>query len=71
MGNVCERAACAGGARLVFGKRAGEGITAAAALEGPVEINAKRGFGGEADAGKTLNGQPGCPGKKIEKPHEI
>ena len=71
VGNVCERAACARGGRLVFGKRAGEGITAAAALEGPVEINAKRGFGGEADAGKTLNGQPGCPGKKIEKPHEI
>ena len=33
VGNVCERAACAGGGRLILGKQAGEGITAAIAAE--------------------------------------
>ncbi len=33
VGNVCERAACAEGGRLLMGRRAGRGITAAAALE--------------------------------------
>ena len=31
--NVCERAACAGGARLVLGKQAGDGVTVAIAME--------------------------------------
>ena len=36
VGNVCERAACAGGGRLIFSKRAGQGVTVCAALEGEV-----------------------------------
>lgn len=35
VGNVCERAACAGGGRLIVHKQAGDGITVAAALELP------------------------------------
>lgn len=45
VGNVCERAAAAGGGRLLIHKQAGEGITLAAALEMPVDIRTELGSG--------------------------
>lgn len=42
--NVCERAACAGGGRLIVGKRAGDGVTVAlAALRGSLVIDSFEG----------------------------
>ena len=45
VGNVCERAACAQGGRLLVGKQAGDGITIAAALEWQGELDFLKGFG--------------------------
>ena len=45
VGNVCERAACAQGGRLLVGKQAGDGITIAAALEWQGELDFSKGFG--------------------------
>ena len=46
IGNVCERAACFKGGRLILKKRTGEGTAVAAAFTEPDLILCKRGFGG-------------------------
>ena len=45
IGNVCERAACGEGGRLIFGKTAGNGVTVAAALEEIPPLKSSCGFG--------------------------
>lgn len=45
VGNVCERSACAAGGKLLVEKQAGDGITLAAALEWPGELDFSKGFG--------------------------
>lgn len=45
IGNVCERAACGEGGRLIFGKTAGNGVTVAAALEEIPLLKSSCGFG--------------------------
>lgn len=47
IGNVCERAACLEGGRLILKKRKGEGVTAAAAFLEPDLILCEKGFGGQ------------------------
>ena len=45
IGNVCERAACAGGGRLILKKRTGEGTAVAAACKALDVILCEKGFG--------------------------
>ena len=45
VGNVCERSACAAGGKLLVEKKAGDGITLAAALEWQGELDFSKGFG--------------------------
>ena len=46
IGNVCERAACVGGGRLIVKKRTGEGTAVAAACKALDVILCEKGFGG-------------------------
>jgi precorrin-3B C17-methyltransferase len=58
--NVCERAACAAGERLVAGKRAGDGVTVAiAALAGGGGRSVSFGYGPEG-AIPVRSGHPAC-----------
>lgn len=47
IGNVCERAACFGGGRLILKKRTGEGTAVAAACEALDVILCEKGFGSQ------------------------
>lgn len=54
VGNVCERAACAEGGALLIRKRAGQGVTVAAAVETGSEVKSEAGTEAESEAGAEM-----------------